>query len=260
MEGGSIGFALLLTTVAGLATAVGGALGVVFRKPGPRLMSAVFGFSAGVMIFVSFLELLRHAQESIGFAAAQLGFFAGIAVMFLVDVLVPHSYLAERAPGERPAGGERRNLMRTGLLVALGVGIHNLPEGMATFAGTLQERNLGLAIALAIGIHNIPEGLAIAAPISAATGSRKRGFLWALAAGLAEPAGAAVAALVLFPFLDAAVLGWLMSLVAGFMVFIAFDELVPASREYGHGHVAIGALVAGMAVMALSLWLIHPGG
>jgi ZIP family zinc transporter len=147
--------------------------------------------------------------------------------------------------------------MRTGLLVALGLGIHNFPEGMATFAGTLQDVSLGVAIAGAIALHNIPEGLAVSAPIYAATGSRSKAFLWSFLSGLAEPVGAGVAAFFLLPILNETVLGLMLAVVAGIMVFISLDELVPVARSYGEEHLSIVGVGVGMAVMAASLWLLN---
>jgi len=246
-----VAIALLLTTVAGLSTTIGSLLGLMVRKPGPRFMALTLGFSGGVMILVSFVELLAKGIESVGFGPAHLAFFLGMAVMFLIDVSIPHEYMAEQPDGQgQPQGG----LMKTGLLVALGLGIHNFPEGMATFAGTLQDVSLGLAIAAAIALHNIPEGLAVSAPIYAATGSRKKAFFWSFLSGVAEPAGAAVAAVILLPFLTDAVLGSLLAAVAGIMVFISLDELVPVARSFGQEHLAIVGVGLGMAVMAASLW------
>ena len=245
--------ALALTAGAGLATTLGSLLGLVVRKPGPRLLSVTLGFSAGVMVLISFVELLAGGIESVGFLQAHLGFFAGIAGMMVVDFLIPHTYLGERSRvREKPEG----QLARTGLLVALGIGIHNFPEGMATFAGALEDVNLGVAIAVAIAIHNIPEGLAVSAPVYAATGSRGKAFLWSFLSGVAEPLGAGLAGLFLLPFLNEAVLGWLLAIVAGIMVFISFDELVPTSRSFGQEHLSIGGVFLGMVVMALSLWLL----
>ena len=147
--------------------------------------------------------------------------------------------------------------MKTGLMVALGLGIHNFPEGMATFAGALQDVSLGVAIAGAIALPNIPEGLAVSAPIYAATGSRRKAFLWSFLSGVAEPAGAAVAALFLLPFLNEAVLGLMLAAVAGIMVFISLDELVPVARSFGEEHLSIVGVGLGMAVMAASLWLLR---
>jgi len=141
--------------------------------------------------------------------------------------------------------------------VALGIGIHNFPEGMATFAGTLQDVSLGTAIAVAVAIHNIPEGLAVSAPVYAATGSRRKAFLWSFLSGVAEPAGAAVAAVLLLPFLNTTVLGLMLSVVAGIMVFISLDELVPVARSFGQEHLSILGVVTGMAVMAGSLWVLQ---
>jgi len=249
----SVAMALLLTTLAGLSTTIGSFLALLVRKPGPRFMALTLGFSGGVMILVSFVELLQGGIEAVGFGPAHLAFFGGMVVMFLIDVSIPHEYMAEQQDTEeRPQGG----LMKTGLLVALGIGIHNFPEGMATFAGALQDFRLGLAIALAIALHNIPEGLAVSAPVYAATGSRRKAFLWSFLSGLAEPVGAAVAALFLLPFLTEAVLGLMLATVAGIMVFISLDELVPVARSFGQEHLSIVGVGLGMAVMAASLWVL----
>jgi ZIP family zinc transporter len=247
-------FGLILATLAGLSTTLGGLAAIFFRRPGPRFMSLTMGFSAGVMLLLSFMELLSHGIESVGFGPAYAVFFLGMVAMFLLDVAIPHQYLAERAPTEERG----RGLVRTALLVALGIGIHNFPEGMATLTGTLQDVNLGVAIALAIALHNIPEGLAVSVPIYAATGSRRKAFLWSFLAGLAEPAGAVVAALLLLPILSDEVLGLMLSAVAGVMVFISLDELLPASRSFGEAHLSIIGVLMGMAVMVLSLWVISP--
>jgi ZIP family zinc transporter len=172
---GSVAIALALTAVAGLSTTIGSCLGILVRKPGPRFMALTLGFSGGVMILVSFVELLAGGIEAVGFGLAHIAFFVGMLAMFLIDFLIPHEYMAERhraAEGEAP-----ETLLKTGLLVALGIGIHNFPEGMATFAGTLQDVSLGVAIATAIAVHNIPEGLAVSAPVYAATGSRSKAQL-----------------------------------------------------------------------------------
>jgi len=251
---GNIAVALALTALAGLSTTIGGLLGIFVKKPGPRFMALTMGFAGGVMILVSFVELLQGGVETVGFGPAHLAFFAGMLGMFLIDFLIPHEYMAEHHHAE---GNGQGALMKTGLLVALGIGIHNFPEGMATFAGALQDLSLGVAIAGAIALHNIPEGLAVSAPVYAATGSRSRALLWSFLAGVAEPAGAAVAALVLMPFLNDAVLGLMLAVVAGVMVFISLDELLPVARSFGQEHLSIVGVGLGMAVMAASLWMLR---
>lgn len=247
--------ALGLTAAAGLSTTIGSLLGILIRRPGSRFLALTLGFSAGVMILVSFVELLATGIEEVGFALAHVAFFVGMLVMFLIDVSIPHDYMAER---HRTSNGRAQNdLLRTGLFVALGIAIHNFPEGMATFAGTMQDLSLGAAIALAIALHNIPEGLAVSAPVYAATGSRRQAFLWSFLSGVAEPAGAAVAALLLLPLLNSTVMGLMLSAVGGVMVFISLDELVPASHSLGEAHVSIVGVVLGMGVMAFSLWMLR---
>ena len=252
--GHNIGIALLLTAGAGLSTTIGSVLGLAVQKPGQKFMGFTLGFSAGVMILVSFVELLQQSIESIGFLAAFAGFFIGMAGIFLIDALVPHEYIDQSDHGREQSEG---GLMRVGLLVAFGVGIHNFPEGMATFVGALEDVRLGIAIAVAIAIHNIPEGLAISAPVYAATGSRGKAFLWSFLSGVSEPVGAALAALVLLPFLTETVLGWVLAAVAGIMISISMDELVPAAKSFGSEHTPIIGVMTGMAIMALSLWLLR---
>ena len=146
--------------------------------------------------------------------------------------------------------------LRTGVFIALGVAIHNFPEGMATFAGAMESPRLGLAIATAVAIHNIPEGLAVSGPIYAATGSRRKAFLWSLVSGMSEPLGALLTALILMPFLSPALLGVVLAGVAGVMVFISLDELVPVACSLCDSHLPILGVMAGMFLMALSLWLL----
>lgn len=248
----NLGAALLLSTLAGLSTTLGSLAAIFVREPGSRFMSLTLGFSAGVMLLLSFMELLAGGIAAVGFVGAYAAFFAGMVVMLLLDVAIPHQYMAER----RPSGEGDTDLSRTAVLVALGIAIHNFPEGMATLTGALQDVSLGVAIALAVALHNIPEGLAVSLPIYAATGSRAKAFLWSFLAGVAEPVGAVAAAVVLLPFLNREVLGFVLSAVAGVMVFISLDELVPVSRSFGEAHLSIIGVLVGMAVMVLSLWAI----
>jgi ZIP family zinc transporter len=250
-----VALALTFTALAGLSTTVGGLLVFVIRQPGPRFMALSLGFAAGVMILVSFAELLPKGIEELGPGLGYVAFFAGLAVMFIIDAAVPHSYEGV-ADGSSDSPQQKGRLLRLGLFVALGIAIHNFPEGMATFAATLADPRLGAAIAVAIAIHNIPEGLAVAAPIYAATGSRGKAFWWSFLSGLAEPLGAALAAIVLLPFLHGRALAGMLAGVAGLMVFISLDELLPAAREHGQEHLAIIGAIAGMAVMAVSLGLL----
>ena len=255
-----VGFALLLSALAGLSTTIGSLLALFVRKPGTRLMTLTLGFSGGVMILVSFVELLPNGIDALGFAGANLAFFGGMIAMFLIDELIPHDYMGEHHHTEAEDGQDaalKNRLLKTGLFVALGLGIHNFPEGMASFATTLSDPQLGIAIAIAIAIHNIPEGLAVSAPVYAATGSRSKAFWWSFLSGVAEPVGALLAALVLMPFLNEAILGILLSAVAGIMVFISIDELLPVSRAYGEEHLSIVGTFVGMVVMSLSLWMLR---
>jgi ZIP family zinc transporter len=252
---GSIGLALLLSTLAGLSTAVGSLLSLFIHRPGSRFMSFTLGLSGGVMLEVSFLELLPEGIQAIGFVPANLAFFGGMAIMFLVDVLIPHDYAGEHHRAKY--GTHNGHLLRTGLFVALGVTIHNFPEGIASLASTLEDTRLGIAVAAAIALHNIPEGLAVSAPVYAATQSHGKAFVWSILSGVAEPVGAGLAALILTPILTELLLGYVVASVAGIMVFIALDELVPVACSFGEEHMPIVGAGVGMIVMALSLWMLQ---
>jgi ZIP family zinc transporter len=217
-------------------------------------MSAVLGFTAGVMVGVSFFELLPSGFEEIGFARASIAFVAGFVFIFLIDYFIPHEYIGQK---EKITNKTDKDLLRTGMFVALGIAIHNFPEGMATFYSSLVDIRVGMAIAIAIAIHNIPEGIAVSAPIYKATGSRGKAFLWSFLSGVVEPIGAILTAFVLLPFLNAAILGYLLSGIAGLMVFISIDELMPVSKSYGYTHLPIVSFIAGMVVMILSLVLLR---
>ena len=199
--------AFLLVAGAGLSTTIGSLLGLVVKKPGPRFMSFTLGFSAGILILTAFVELLGKAIQiaGVGFFWAHVAFFIGMAGYLLIDMLLPHDYLGQHdhPPGTYDLSVKRspKDLKRTGLLLALGVSVHNFPEGMATLAAALEDLNLGLVIAVAIAIHNIPEGLAISASIYGSQGSHRKAFFWSFLSGLSEIAGAGLGALILLPIL-----------------------------------------------------------
>lgn len=258
--------AFLLTALAGLSTGIGSCIAFFTKQNNTKFLSVSLGFSAGVMIYVSMLELLADAMETLsqpfgikmGTLFAILSFFGGMLFIALIDKVIPegqnpHSVTSPAHASE--AMHHSHGLMRTGLLTALAIAIHNFPEGLATFVSALQEPRIAIPIAVAIAIHNIPEGIAVSVPIYYATGSKRKAFWYSFASGLSEPLGAVIGYLVLMPWINDTVNGILFAGVAGIMVFISFDELLPAAREYGEHHLSIYGLCGGMAVMALSLWL-----
>jgi zinc transporter, ZIP family len=238
---------IMLSLFAGLATTIGAAIAFVVRHFSDRTLSALLGSAAGVMIAVSFLELYPEAEERIGGWATAAAFFVGFGLIFLIDVLVPHSY--EMEEGE----SEDMRLRRAGVLTAVGIAIHNFPEGLVVLSGAAASPELGLALAIAVAIHNIPEGIAVAVPIAAATGKPKLAFWYAFLSGMAEPFGALLGALVLMHVMTPVVMGWVLAAVAGLMVFISLDELLPAANRYGEEHWATFGVVAGLALMIATL-------
>lgn len=257
----SLLIAFVLTLIAGFGTVVGALVSLLPQAREAKFLAGALGFSAGVMLYVSFLDLMPEALEQLeavfsdreAHLLVTVAFFIGIALIWAIDFLIPeennpHEYNRE-LKGADGVGRSRR----AGLLLALAIGIHNFPEGMATFVSALDGAAVALPIVLAIMLHNIPEGIAVSVPVMHATGSRRKALFWSLLSGLAEPLGAIVGMLVLLPFWSPMVSSLLLSGVAGIMVYISLDELLPTAENHGHHHITILCLIAGMAVMALSM-------
>lgn len=267
MESGSILFAFGLTVFAGLSTGIGSIMSFLSKKFSPKLLAGSLGLSAGVMIYVSLVEIFFKAKDALsnefgdktGYVYTVIAFFVGIAVIAIIDKLIP-SFENPHEVGNiekkhlSPPGQDKK-LLRMGLFSALAIAIHNFPEGLATFMGALSDPTLGISIAVAIAIHNIPEGIAVSAPIYYATKSRKKAFWLSFLSGLAEPVGAILGYFILRSIFNEVTFGVLFAGVAGIMVYISLDELLPTAEEYGEHHVAIIGLVIGMAIMAISLLL-----
>jgi len=243
---------VILTVVAGLATGIGGIIPLFIKDFKKQYLQFFLGLSAGVMIYISFIELLGSSIKEVGILNANLAFFAGIITIMAIDFLIPHEYIEEHVK----TGVKDRKLMNTALLTAIGIAIHNFPEGIAVFISCAGSAKLGISVALAIIIHNIPEGIAISAPVYVATGNKWKAFTYSLLSGVAEPAGALLGMLVLAPLCSKSVLSMSFAFIAGIMIFISFDELLPLSYEHPKNHVSISGIIIGMIVMALSLLLI----
>ena len=295
----NVWFALGLTLFAGMATGIGSAIAFMAKRTNYRFLSVATGFSAGVMLYVSFVEIFIKGVDSLvvsygdpmGHWINAASFFGGMALIGIIDALIPHAENpheihseAETAPLHDPSAPipnfetlqmkhvvdvhdhtqHNRKLMRMGMFTALAIAIHNFPEGLATFLAALEDPSLGIPIAIAIALHNIPEGISVSVPIFYATGNRKKAFFYSFLSGLAEPVGAGIAYFGLRFFLGGdsgvippQVMGILFGGVAGIMVYISLDELLPTSRAYGKGHDSLFGLIAGMLVMAISLLLMR---
>ena len=254
-------FALSLTVMAGLATGVGSVIALFAKTTNTKFLAGSLGFSAGVMIYVSMIEIFQKSRtyisavagDKMGYYLAVASFFAGIIFIGLIDYFVPST------EGDIGNLSEKDNrsiaLKRMGFMTALAIGIHNFPEGLATFTSSLKDPHLGIAIAAAIAIHNIPEGIATSVPIYYSSGSRKKAFLVSFFSGITEPLGAIIGYLILRPFFNDAVFGVLFGVIAGIMIFISIEELLPMAREYEKSKVTIIGTILGMAIIAVSLLL-----
>ncbi len=301
----NVQLAFLLTMLAGLSTGIGSLIAFFVKERSVKILTFVMGFAAGVMLYVSFMEILPEAidglttyfvdgidelktldpaseeaehlildAETKGAWVAIAAFFVGMFIVGLIDKLIPskdnpheladtHQTTVAEALAEdgdetrvhEMSPKRKKDLMRVGLLTAVALAIHNFPEGIATFVATLENPQLGITIAIAIAIHNIPEGIAVSMPIYHATGNRKKAFMYSFLSGIVEPLGAFLGYAILMPYLNEMIMGLLLAGVAGIMIFISIDQLLPASQEYGEHHLSIYGFVLGMGVMALSLIL-----
>ena len=262
--------AFLLTLIAGLSTGIGSTIAFFSKKTNTRFLALALGFSAGVMIYISFVEIFFEAKDMLkmelgsqmGHLVTLIAFFTGMLVIAIIDKLVPsfenpHELRLIEEITQVEEHKKKSKLLRMGVLSAFAIAIHNFPEGLVTFIAALKDIKLGLPIAIAIAIHNIPEGIAISVPIYHATGSKKKAFKYSFLSGLAEPLGAVIGFLILMPFLNNFVFGFVFASVAGIMVFISLDYLLPAARDYDKPHLALYGLMGGMAVMAGSLILLE---
>ena len=222
-----------LTLIAGLSTGIGSLIALLSKKTDTRFLSASLGLSAGVMIYVSFMELMPESVH-----------------------LLSGIYSEREAYEIHSSQGNDKKLKRTGVMMALAIGIHNFPEGLATFTSALTDLEIAIPIVFAIAIHNIPEGVAVSVPIYHSTGSRRKAFWYSFLSGMAEPIGAMIGILFLIPFWTPSINALLLALVSGIMVYISFDELLPSTEKYGHHHWGITGVISGMAIMAVSLLLI----
>jgi ZIP family zinc transporter len=255
-------FAFFLTAIAGLSTGIGSLIALLAKKTNRNFLSISLGFSAGIMIYVSFMEMMPQAlrelsdvySEKTGVLYLIFAFFSGIILINLIDFLIPEQINPHEAHGVEEMQSDTR-LKRAGIMVAISISVHNFPEGIATFTSALSALDVAIPITVAIAIHNIPEGIAVAVPIFHATGNRKKAFWYSFLSGLSEPAGALIAFLFLAPFWTPVLNGLILAAVSGIMVFISLDELLPSAEKYGKHHLSIIGVVSGMLVMALSLYL-----
>jgi len=266
--------AFTVTLFAGLATGIGSTIAFLSKTTNKAFFALSMGFSAGVMIYLSFAEILPKASkyiasevdtsQSAAIAAAAL--IGGMILMALIDAVVPSGanphentrveLMSDSAEPDNSVGIEQKRLLQMGVFVALAIAIHNFPEGLATFLLVLDDPEIGIALAVAVAMHNIPEGIAVSVPVYYATKSKIKAFRLSFLSGLAEPAGAVIGYLILAPFLNDFLLGVIFAMVAGVMVFLAIDTLLPTARNSSRGHLTVYGLIGGMAVMAASLVLL----
>lgn len=255
--------AMLITLFAGLATAIGGGIAFIVKKDNLKALSVGLGFSAGVMIFLSFTDILPEAGKLLAVNFPNKyewlvygGFIIGLVVAILIDYFIPdHIDTDEVLNPDAPCKHQHR-IKRAGLFTAVAICVHNFPEGMATFLTTTQNITLGISVGLAIAIHNIPEGIAVALPIYHVTGKKRSAMLYAALSGITEPIGAIVGLFLFSLLLPQIMIGMLMAAVAGIMIYLAFDTLLPLAREYGNWHLSMVGIVSGMLVIWVSLILI----
>jgi len=260
---------LLITCISGLATGIGSLASLLLKDIKRKHLSIAMGFAAGVMLYIAFAELLEESIDYTSFGEANLAFFGGILFLMIVDFLLPHTYLAERIlennnnKDQKEAGEgaekseEKKEVLSAGLMTAIGIALHNFPEGIIVFISAVHDIRLGIVLAIAIALHNIPEGFSIGIPIFYATNDKKKTFGYSLAAGLAEPLGALAVMLLFGAYLTDYVVHLSLGFVAGIMVFISFDELLPLCFKTKNSHSVVMGIIGGMMVMFITLFFLH---
>ncbi|HNQ67150.1 MAG TPA: zinc transporter ZupT [Bacteroidales bacterium] len=258
--------AFSITLFAGLSTGIGSLISFFAKKTNTKMLSFSLGLSGGVMMYISFIEmlpnsinLLKNTFGNSGPWYAIIAFFGGITISLIIDKLVPEKNNPHEVRFVESMNSEvdKAKLHRVGIITAIAITIHNFPEGIATFISAYADLEMGIPVAIAVAIHNIPEGIAVAVPIYFATGSKKKAMRLSFLSGLAEPLGALIAFLIIMPFINDTVLGIIFAVVAGIMVFISFDELLPGAQKYGNHHIPTYGVILGMAIMAFSLLLLN---
>lgn len=264
-----------LTTIVGLSMGLGSLLSFFVKETNKRFLAIALSFSAGIMIYVSFMAILPEGMELIeshfgergGHLIALVGFFGGMLITAIVEKLVhkfgghyhghdDHDH-EHKHDHEHHHGENGEHLSKLGLMSAIAIAIHNLPEGLAIFTAGLKDISVAVPIAAAVILHNIPLSIAISVPIYYSTGSKRKAFLYSLLVGLCQPFGAIIGYLILSSFFNDLVFGILFSIVAGIMIFVSLDELLPSSQKYEDHHISVYGAIAGMIVMALSISLFH---
>lgn len=246
---------VLLSFLAGLATVIGGFITFIVKKDNIKMLSLGLGFSAGVMIFLSFTEIRTGAEELLKSFFPNnfmwftfLGFIIGVIIAFSIDYFIPDhiedkNFLEERGEDDFK---KHHGIKRAGIITAIALALHNFPEGMATFFVSSQNLTLGIPVAIAIGLHNIPEGIAVALPIYYVTNKKRTAIWYSFLSGISEPIGAIIGLMLLQWFLPQMFIGILFAMVAGIMVYISFDTLLPLSHKYGDWHMTILGVMSGI--------------
>ena len=248
-------FPLILSTIAGLSTVLGAVIVFFTKNRNERFLTFALGFSAGVMITVSFTDLFPTAENAISKYHGKVSGILGSILFLLIGALMAYlidSFIPAEEKGTVPKVKNDFDIFRVGLVSTIALMIHNFPEGIATFVSSYQDTRLGLSVTFAIALHNILEGIAIAMPIYFATKSRFKAIKYSFLSGMAEPLGALIAFLCLKPFINELILGIIFAVVCGIMLYISFAELIPSSRKYGYTRISLASIFLGICIMPIT--------
>ncbi|RZC49442.1 hypothetical protein C5167_017873 [Papaver somniferum] len=260
--------ALALSMLGGLSTSLGALVVILNDAPNLKMLGLLQGFAAGLMLSISFLDLAHNAINSIGFLKGNVWFFGGVIFFAIVSSFIPEPTLAPAVDGKSKkksgdAGGKdmlnkhRRQVLFSGIITAIGISLHNFPEGMAVFLGSMKGLRVGINLAFAIALHNIPEGVAVALPVYFATQSKWQAFKLATLSGLAEPLGVIIVAYLFPSSLNPEILEGLLGGVGGVMAFLTLHEMLPLAFGYAGPKQAVKAVFLGMAFMSASLYFLE---
>jgi len=237
---------LIIVVISVLGPVIGSLIGVI-RKPSERFMFNMLAFAGGVMLAISFLELIPESIALSSIWIAIFGVVVGSGLMFAVDKAIPHIH-------PELCGQEHgRNLKKTAAYLLIGIFLHNFPEGMAIAIGAVSDIKVSLVIALAIAIHNIPEGITTSAPYFHCTKKRLKSFLISSSTAIPLLVGFLLASW-LYQYISLQLVGFIIGATAGLMIYITADEIIPSSCCKLSTHTTIFSLILGILfVMLLGL-------
>lgn len=225
-------------------TTIGGIIGVNLQSNSNKFLGFILSFAAGLMMAIICFDLLPEAMEMANFAVILLGTLLGILTMIICDTIVKERVSSRKG---------MNNLLRTGIIISIGLALHNIPEGLAIGTGFQASINLGLSLAIVIAIHDVPEGISMAVPMKKGGMSKGKVIFYVVMSGISTGIGALVGHLV--GGISEKIIAASLSFAAGAMLYIVSGELTPEANNLYKGRMnAIGNILGFiLGIIAISI-------